>query len=252
MISPFKYQWQKSLTFAVYGVIVLLILNPFSFVAIHNTWFALILACALFISGDFMLLTYTSGFEPKKKLMMRTLGSMLLTLFAGFIVWLIFKGETENLSLYIIAFLVLSIPVSAFRILIYLMGTLKINNVEIEESAKIQEQKIQFTNEAGKILLSVMPSQIICFEANDNYTVTYYLSVDNELKKSMERISLKKIEEILVPVETEFHRVHKSYIVNPIFIEKISGKSQAYKLNISYLNSPIPVSRQFDISVLQA
>ena len=146
----------------------------------------------------------------------------------------------------------LPLPIIAFRVLLFFSNELNERikvSTTYESKESVEEPKLQLTNEAGKILLSIVPSKIICFEANDNYVVTYYLSAENELKKSMERISLKKIEEILESLDNEFHRVHKSYIVNPNFVEKISGRSQSYKLNISYIESPIPVSRKFDISV---
>ena len=64
----------------------------------------------------------------------------------------------------------------------------KVNN-------EIEEVDVDFvlTNENGKVLLDVKTNKIICFEANDNYAVTYYINDKDEVKKSMERISLKKI-----------------------------------------------------------
>ena len=122
----------------------------------------------------------------------------------------------------------------------------------IGENGEQLDKVFKLENEAGKVLLEVESKRIICFEANDNYVIAYYLSKDGELVKTLERTSLKKVDEIISGIEPGFQRVHKSYIVNPNFVEKISGRSQAYKLNVSYLESPIPVSRKFDISVFNS
>jgi len=103
-------------------------------------------------------------------------------------------------------------------------------------------------NDAGKTLLEVDTDKIICFEANDNYVITYYLDTDLVLNKSMERISLKRIQETLGEGNQHFFRVHKSFIVNKSFVEAINGKSQAFKIKLTFIDSPLPVSRSFDIT----
>jgi hypothetical protein len=128
------------------------------------------------------------------------------------------------------------------------------NEKEIVQDQLIEETNIDFvlTNENGKVLLDVKTNKIICFEANDNYAVTYYLNDKDEVKKSMERISLKKIEDILKRISaSSFERVHKSYLINTKYVEEVTGKAQAYKLEMSRLQFKIPVSRSFKISVLK-
>jgi hypothetical protein len=50
-----------------------------------------------------------------------------------------------------------------------------------------QKDEIQFVleNENGKELLNVPVKSILCFEANDNYVVTYFIDKQDKLKKSM-------------------------------------------------------------------
>lgn len=102
-------------------------------------------------------------------------------------------------------------------------------------------------NEKGKTLIELEADKIICFESNDNYVIIYYLSEENGLLKTMERSSLKKIEEILTGMDLFYRRVHKSFIINPSYVKKVSGRAQAYKLEVSYLDFPVPVSRSFNI-----
>jgi tetratricopeptide (TPR) repeat protein len=114
------------------------------------------------------------------------------------------------------------------------------NSVEVNQIFKLDNNK-------GKTLIEIELGKILCFESNDNYVIIYYLSNENGLLRTMERSSLKKIEEVLTGMDVLFHRVHKSYIVNPTHIKKITGKAQAYKLEIACLDFVVPVSRSFDI-----
>lgn len=109
------------------------------------------------------------------------------------------------------------------------------------------DPNIILKNDSGKILLDLNANRIIAFEANDNYVITYHISAENVLQKSMERTSLKKVEE-LIEQHDHFFRVHKSHIINKKFVHSIGGKSQAYKIKMSFIDIEIPVSRSFDIS----
>lgn len=252
MTDLFRNKLKASIVIAFYSAVVLFVFDPFTFAEIANRWLAIGLSVFLLGTLSYLQLWISEKYQRKLRLIIRSFLDLVVSLLTGMIVWSFFAQENNYLIVYSSAFLVLPLPIIAFRVLLFFSNELndKIRVSAINETTEVtQETKLQLANDAGKVLLSIVPSKIICFEANDNYVVTYYLSAENELKKSMERISLKKIEEILESLDNEFHRVHKSYIVNPNFVEKISGRSQAYKLNISYLESPIPVSRKFDISV---
>ena len=62
---------------------------------------------------------------------------------------------------------------------------------------------------------------------------------------------MKKMEEILSLENTKFERVHKSFLINPSRLIAISGKAQAYKLELQGLESLIPVSRSYSINLLE-
>lgn len=114
------------------------------------------------------------------------------------------------------------------------------------------EKKVEFftlRNKSGKEIFSKPLNSILFFEANDNYTNIYFKD-DDSLKKHMERLSLKKIEELIDTYSKSFFRVHKSFIINPSYLKEITGRSQAYKLKITSSDKLIPVSRNFDIDLL--
>lgn len=132
-------------------------------------------------------------------------------------------------------------------------------NITIEGLSKDQEDENEtegqvefFTlrNKSGKEIFSEPLDSILLFEANDNYTNIYFSIGEGKFKKHMERLSLKKIEELLDAYSKPFYRVHKSFIVNPEFLTEIKGRSQAYKLKLEKVEKLIPVSRNFDIDQL--
>lgn len=126
------------------------------------------------------------------------------------------------------------------------------NDKDNKKHEKLKEQwdpksTFQLENDAGKILLKIETARIIGFEANDNYVIAYHLSYENTLQKSMERASLKKVEEIIGD-HPDFFRVHKSHIINKKYVQSVGGKAQAYKINMQSMKASIPVSRSFDIA----
>jgi len=146
----------------------------------------------------------------------------------------------------------------------FLIGIFKESEISEQKNSDKKEQVIQnvnglqddiqfvLLNDGGKVLLKIPIKQIICFEANDNYVVTYYLDKEGKLKKSMERISLKKIDEIIESLGVNFFsRVHKSYVINHLAIEQIKGRAQAQKIKLKNLEILIPVSRTFDLSIFK-
>lgn len=173
----------------------------------------------------------------------------------------ILKGDPTVLLVIISAFV---IPALLPSITFFLLHIFKENESVVlqpqvvyveqtKEELKQEEPIIRFVleNESGKKLLDVAINRIICFEANDNYVVTYYLDKEDKVKKSMERISLKKIEEMLegLGVKT-FSRVHKSYLIHQLFIDEIKGKAQAQKIKLHHLELLVPVSRTFNLASL--
>lgn len=157
------------------------------------------------------------------------------------------SGSVRLIGLVLFSILILTIVFLFFRR--WRSGKNKSVAIEnMDSSTSLKEIPVfKLENEKGKTLIELEADKIICFESNDNYVIIYYLSGENGLLKTMERSSLKKIEEILTGIDVLYHRVHKSFIVNPSYIKKVSGRAQAYKLEISYLDFPVPVSRSFDI-----
>jgi hypothetical protein len=125
-----------------------------------------------------------------------------------------------------------------------------LHNAETKDlSGTETDKEIVISNSAGKVVFRAFSSDVISFEANDNYVMIHYLK-EKEPLKQLERISLKKIEALLNKYDVNFFRVHKSFIINSEFVEEVLGVSQSYKLKLKNFNEEVPVSRQFDIDLL--
>lgn len=184
---------------------------------------------------------------------------MISGLIGGSLSYFTFTLDLSNYLVYIASFLISSFLPTVLFLLYFLYRDAEerisdLRKVSVKESTPVLEEEPQklfhLESENGKLLLEVPVDRIICYEANDNYVVTYYLDKQDQLKKSMERVSLKKIEELLAKENVTFFRVHKSYLINPEYLEEIKGKAQAYKLQMRHFESMVPVSRSYDISLL--
>jgi hypothetical protein len=170
------------------------------------------------------------------------------------LIFLLFAANYDHLIVYLLSFVIMPLPLIAIRILLQIQVHLKQRMIqEMERTGGVDQTAKQFDlmNESGKLILSLPENRIICFEANDNYVVTYYLDHNFDLKKSMDRASLKQIENVIVQNGFKFLRVHKSYLINPLFIERIMGRSQAHKLKLHFIEEPVSVSRNFDVSQIK-
>lgn len=184
---------------------------------------------------------------------------MISAVIGGSLSYFTFTKDLGNYLIYIASFLISAfLPTVLFLLyFVYQDAAARISDLKmvslkdsIPESEEKPEKLFHLENENGKILLEVPVDRIICYEANDNYVVTYYLDKKDQLKRSMERASLKKIEELLAREHVSFFRVHKSYLINPDYLEEIKGKAQAYKLQMRHFETLVPVSRSYDISLL--
>jgi hypothetical protein len=193
----------------------------------------------------------------KNKIMLAS--SFLLSgIVAGSIIWLVCNESLTNYFIFVTAFIVSSFLPTVIALLLFLFkeaedkisSLSKITVKKDEISEEIEDKIFHLENDNGKLLIEVKIKNIICFEANDNYVITYFLDKNEHLKKSMERISLKKIEDMLIKEEVFFKRVHKSFLINSNYIIEVKGKAQAYKIEMLHFDTLVPVSRSYDVNQL--
>ncbi len=262
----FVFKNKASFLFALYLTLIVLFLNGgilFSYIKIPVFLIFIVLSTAFFNILFVRLL--------KSKVKEYLAASFILSSFVVFITfWVIYIQKWDDFVLLLGLFVVPSLLPASYVLLssLFQLNKNKENFLSAESSKnqekiqlenklenstqEIEEKKFILENENGKVLIELFLSQIICFEASDNYAVTYYLNQNQEVKKSMERVSLKRIEELIEELNSsDFERVHKSYIVNKKYVEDLKGKAQAYKLKMLNLQILVPVSRSYDINVIK-
>lgn len=250
-----------SLAFGLYQLLIGLFFGTYNFVSTNISHVIYLTSVFLILSSfEFIYLSLAIKTEkPKGVNKILFSGSFIITgILGGAIVWLLTSSNFENFFLHVASFLIASFLPSVFYLLYFVFKDAeekisKMGKIYLKTSETLDqeiEKVFHLENDHGKMLLEIAIKQIICFEANDNYVVTHFLNKNNELKKSMERVSLKKIEELLAIEEVQFFRVHKSYLINPEYLEEIKGKAQAYKIKLKHLETLIPVSRSYDINQL--
>ena len=88
---------------------------------------------------------------------------------------------------------------------------------------------------------SFNPNDLLFIKAEGNY-VELTTFQNQQLKTEIKRISLRQLELRLADYPFLF-RCHRTYLINMMQIEKISGNSQGYVVSFKLLTDKIPVSR---------
>jgi hypothetical protein len=254
---PRKYRIWVAALYSVYFSLSSWILNPFVFIEDHNPWITYASIFAISLLGCWLIMQlFANSLSSAISHLIVVASAFALSLSCGTLVWLFNDTHDADPFLYFNSFLILPIlPVSIY-ILWLMYFDLNKRVVVSAEKQETTDQSIQKTfrieNNRNEIILESPIEKIIAFEANDNYVNTYHLRSDGTVDKVMHRISLKKITELLAQIDIAFLRVHKSYLINPNFIEKVKGRSQAYRIELTHLPIDVPVSRNFDIKSIQA
>ncbi len=145
------------------------------------------------------------------------------------------------------AYLIGIIPFTFFTILNYrylLPWDVEISEAAANKASGIEpsEKLIQISSKLKKEELSFYPSQFIYASSDSNY-VDFYLHQDNKIKKETIRNSMSSIEQQLSKIPY-IVRTHRAYIVNMKKILKKQGNTLGYRLEVTDIDSEIPVSRQ--------
>ncbi|NVO01636.1 MAG: LytTR family transcriptional regulator [Bacteroidetes bacterium] len=115
--------------------------------------------------------------------------------------------------------------------------------LDIKQTVENENRQIIIKSEILKQKISLNIEDLLCVEANDNYSAVFYLK-NNQITKELIRITLKGVENQLSEFN-EIIRCHKSYLINYSKVIKVSGNSQEYKFIMTNLGFEIPISRKF-------
>ncbi len=250
-----------ALGFGVYQTVINLFFDSKVFLNENLNLFLLltyVFTCSFLIEFLIIHLSIKESRKLGKNKIILASSFLLSGILAGSIIWIVCNESLTNYFIFVAAFIVSSFLPTVITLLIFLfkeaeekISSLSKVSVKTDEvSSEIEDKIFHLENDNGKLLIEVKIKNIICFEANDNYVITYFLDKNEQLKKSMERISLKKIEDMLIKEEVFFKRVHKSFLINSNYIIEVKGKAQAYKIEMLHFDTLVPVSRSYDVNQL--
>jgi len=112
----------------------------------------------------------------------------------------------------------------------------------------LEEKKpLVFLSENGQDRLEVMHSNLLYIEVKGNYVELVYSDAGCFFKKSL-RNTLSRIQEQILESFRETHFIrqcHRSFLVNLMQVEAVSGNAQGYRFKIRYHTLEVPVGRKF-------
>ncbi len=119
------------------------------------------------------------------------------------------------------------------------------NHQEVASHLKPKTHKSEESEQ--KVLINefeLAPKDLLFAESQQNYVAIYYLDARREPRKQLERCTLKELEQLLS--DSGILRCHRSYLVNPDWIQSIRGNAQGLRLKIQGIEEEeVPVSRSY-------
>ena len=249
----------RTILSGIFGVYLFLVLRFFGITGFFETTIhhdLLLVFTALSISGMTFLGLAISGKRSVTQLKWWYSASFMLpALIVSPLLMVVASIDTIYLAAYFSGFLVACFIPAVFVILyaayldaqLVLKRKLSVNMQTKQDPATATEALLTLENTKGRTRLEIPVSSIICFEANDNYVVIYFEDTAGKLTKKMERLSMRRAEELIAGYAGNFVRVHKSFLVNRQFILEVKGRAQAYRIQVKHLEELIPVSRKLTI-----
>lgn len=256
--------------FALYYALFLFIFKPFGFEEMHGK----INLFDFFVTGLFSALALFLSLALFYIIVCRTKNAVLptirylvysvtsLCLSAGILFsYLVLRNYSEpSWFLYFssLTFLLICNVLPVYIIIIVIEKYILQRNIQAasEMSRKIHEITPHEQKKAILILSSPVtkeelitdPSELICIEAQGNYCKVTIIA-DGKVQSKMIRLSMKSAEEQTESF-SELVRCHKSYIVNILHVDHVSGNSRGHQLHMKMENMLIPVSRTFPKTLL--
>ena len=110
-----------------------------------------------------------------------------------------------------------------------------------ENQSEAQSKKVNINGDNREEELIISFNQFIYAEAQQNYVSITYLDNEENLAKRVFRSTFGQLAEQL----RYAYQVHRSFLVNPYFFERLEGNSRKRTLRLKGLEKEIPVSRKY-------
>ncbi|MDX2283241.1 MAG: LytTR family DNA-binding domain-containing protein [Bacteroidia bacterium] len=275
---PFPATWQEqlrgSLTAGAVVALFLFIFRPFGAYAIISTWevlrvaalFGLVTAAGLMLSAGLLRLfpryareqRWTLGKELLEMLLSICIIAVLNLLAAhgtwGVPItlvrlgqWLLVTGTVAG------APILVSVALTQHRLMRRYRTEAELLSAGLQTLPSEQEDHtdplITLSGENQSERLTIRRSDLYYLEAADNYVAVCYLH-STRLQRQLLRSPLKRMEAALA-AHPQLFRCHRAYLVNLDHVHKISGNAQGYRLHLTGVENPVPVSRSLNAEIRQ-
>jgi len=165
--------------------------------------------------------------------------------------WFVRKVDFTDLPIFRIGALAL-LPLVLFNLINYNLS-LKDKVVSVFDSGKhwFMEENLNSDNlheihlvaENGKDIFTAQQNNILLFHSSGNYIEIFWIE-NQKKRKSLFRQTFAFVEDHLADL-SEFKKCHRCWLVNMKKVDRLSGNSKGYFLEIEGLGFKVPVSRNY-------
>ena len=124
----------------------------------------------------------------------------------------------------------------------------EMNKVEMKltiHTTKVDDnERIVIKGDYQKEKVDVNVKDLLYVASANNYVKVYYFE-NNKVVYSILRITMKKMEDALLPYPN-FFRCHRAYLINLYRVKEVIGNAQGYKIKLEEVEELIPVSRNLN------
>lgn len=178
--------------------------------------------------------------------------TFFITIIYAFILWNfsgIYKDQFGLVKLSFLQFYKYSSSLVIISIIFMLVVNDKLLSIKKEKINSIKEDKVLFYSENKKENLTININKLIYITIDGNYA-SFFVETPKGIKELILRNTLSNIINQIINYPFIF-RCHKSYIVNSLFFDKITGNARGYYLKSNKIETKIPVSRSLNKTELE-
>lgn len=171
-------------------------------------------------------------------------GFLLISLISYFYNTILVNGfeiELHDILNWTLSF---SAPFAPIFIPIWAYLRYRFSKVEINTSDSERKTEISIIGSNSNEQIKFLLKDFIMAQAQSNYVDLYFLS-ENVLKKQVIRSTLSKV----INEIPNGQQVHRSFLVNPSFINSISGNTRKGTIRLNHIVDDIPISPKHFLGV---
>lgn len=251
---PFIGSWKNTFIVAslisLFVVFIMVFLQPFdtfqteiSYKVIKLSGYGLVVLIPILILHMFERLVY---FPSKNwKLIYEAIYVIVAVLFISVLSYLyqtvIFSNNQFTAAYFFKYFLNFCIPFFPIIIPLLIYLRYRYGKITINSKSATQQKVLKIFGNNKEEELNIKFGQFVYAEAQQNYVSLTYLDNNNIVCQKVFRSTFRHISDQI----SDAYQVHRSYLINPLFIEKLTGNSRKRLVKLKVVEKEIPVSKKY-------